>query len=176
MKLLKTFYLVIFLFLALNFINAQGFGVRAGANFSSLSNTHPSSQTGVYAGAYKQIRVIPKLLFIQPEVQFSKQGFSTKFNNADLNYINVPILAKVFLLKMFSFETGPQFGFMTNKSTTGIIKSDINTFEKAWAYGMQFRLPLGFSIDGRYITGFNDIIKNSGSKSRVFQLGAGFKF
>lgn len=173
MKLLKTSFFVLFFALIANSVNAQGWGVRAGVNFSNLSSSDADTQIGAYAGLYKQFGIIPKLLFIQPEVQYSKQGFDTDAKNYDLHYIQVPVLAKLYFLKIISVETGPQFGFLVNDNGND---EDFNTFDPAWAFGLNFNLPLGLSIGGRYISSFNDVIDNSGSKNQVFQIGAGLKF
>ena len=158
---------------------AQGFGARAGINISAVTNGNLGkikTDTGYYLGVYKEISIVPKLFYVQPEVQFSKQGFNTSTSDFDMSYVHVPVLAKVYALKMFSFETGPQFGF---KISDNLKDSDLNKFkdfDTAWAFGMSFNLPLGLSINGRYIGSFNEVIKSTNSKNKVIQLGASFTF
>jgi hypothetical protein len=179
MKILKTICILTLFFLATNSIVAQGWGARAGINFSSASNGDlgkTSGQTGGYLGVYKEISILPKLLFIQPEVQFSKQGFNTNTTDFDLNYIQVPVLAKVYALKIVSFEAGPQFGFKISDKIDGPQNPDFNSFDMAWAVGMSFNLPLGLSLNGRYISSFNEATKSDGHKNEVIQLGASFTF
>ncbi|MBC7846229.1 MAG: PorT family protein [Flavobacterium sp.] len=176
MKLLRTFFFAIFIFLAGHSIHAQGWGIRGGANFSTLSDSDVKSQTGFYGGLYKQFGIVPKLLYIQPELQFSSQGFETETGSTDLNYIQVPILARLYVLKLFSFETGPQFGFLISDKTSGPINPDYNTFNTSWAFGMSINLPLGLFIDGRYITGLSELTENTSSKNQVIQVGAGIRF
>lgn len=178
MKILKTSFFVLFFSLMLNSVNAQGWGVRAGANFSTLSGgeNNIDSQTGYYLGLYKQLEIIPKLLYIQPELQYSKQGYQTSVNDYDLTYIQVPIVAKLYLVKILSIETGPQFGFLVGDSTNAAFKPDYNTFETAWDFGLGINLPFGLSIEGRYITSLNDVSDNINGKNQVFQIGAGLKF
>ncbi|MES2574809.1 MAG: porin family protein [Bacteroidota bacterium] len=176
MKLLKTSFFVLFFSLILNSANAQGWGVRAGVNFSTLSSSDADPQIGAYAGLYKQFGIVPKILFIQPEVQYSKQGFDTDAKNYDLHYIQVPIVAKLYFLKIISVETGPQFGFLVNDNIDDLDGFEVNTFDPAWNFGLNFNLPLGLSIGARYIASFNDLVDNSGSKNQVIQVGAGLKF
>lgn len=179
MKLLKTSLFVLFLFLAVNAANAQGWGVRAGVNISNVSGNdigNIENQIGGYAGLYKQFGIVPKILFIQPEVQYSKQGFNTDEKDYNLNYIQVPVVAKLYFLKIISVETGPQFGFLVSDNADSSDGFEFNTFDPAWNFGLNFNLPLGLSIGARYIASFNDVIDDSGIKNQVIQVGAGFKF
>ncbi|WP_185963933.1 porin family protein [Flavobacterium restrictum] len=180
MKLAKPFLIAILFLLAANVATAQGWGVRAGVNLASASNGSfgkTDIRTGGYLGVYKEMTIISKLLFIQPEVQFSKQGFNTKTTDFDLDYIQVPVLAKVYLAKVVSFETGPQFGFKISDKVSGSNNNpDFNTFDTAWAGGFSFNFPMGLAINARYITSFTDVIKYDSHKSQVIQLGASFTF
>lgn len=174
MKLLKTSFFVLFFSLIVNSANAQSWGIRAGANFSNLSNSDNSdSQTGYYAGVYRQFGIIPDLLYIQPELQFSKQGFDTNIKNVDLNYVHVPIVARLYILKLLSFETGPQFGYLVSDNTDG---ADFNEVDTSWDFGLSINLPFRLSIDARYITGLNELIDGTDSKNQVIQVGASFRF
>jgi hypothetical protein len=173
MKLLKTSFFVIFFSLFLNSANAQ-WGVRAGANFSTVSGSdfNANSQTGYYAGVYRQFGIIKDLLYIQPELQFSKQGFDTDIKSFDLNYIHLPIVARIYVLKLLSFETGPQFGVLVSDNADG---ADFNSTDTCWDFGMSINLPFRLSIDARYVTGLTEL-NNSGSKNQVVQVGASFRF
>lgn len=174
MKSLKVLLFSLF-FVAVSYTaNAQKFGIRAGANFSNvdLENFNTSSSTGLYVGVYKEMTLIKSLLFIQPEVQYSQEGFETNISDVKIDYLTVPILAKIYALKLLSFETGPQFGFLVNDDDF----SDANSFIPSWAFGMSLNLPLGLSINGRYITGLNDTYDGLSGKNEVFQIGAAFQF
>jgi hypothetical protein len=174
MKLLKTSFFVLFLSLIVNSAQAQDWGIRAGANFSTLSNSvDTSSQTGYYAGVYRQFGIVPDLLYIQPELQFSKQGFDTNISSVDLNYIHLPIVARIYIMKLLSFETGPQFGVLVSDNADNY---DFNSLDTSWDFGMSINLPFRLSIDARYITGLIELIEGSDSKSQVIQVGASFRF
>lgn len=176
MKIFKPLLVVLFITLNINLAGAQGWGVRAGANYSTVSSSETDSKIGAYAGLYKQITILPKLLYIQPEIQVSNQGYTTKTNDYNLNYIQVPVLARLYFLKIVSIETGPQFGFLVSDKTDGPTNPNYETFDSAWATGLTFNLPLGFSLDARYVASFTDLSDASGVKNEVFQFGAGFKF
>lgn len=160
-----------------NAANAQkSWGIRAGANFSNVSESNTDMQTGIYAGLYKQFGLVSKLLYIQPELQFSSQGFDTKTTSTELNYFQVPVLARLYILKAFSLETGPQIGFLVSDKTSGAVNPDYNTFDTSWAVGMSINLPLGLFIDTRYIAGLSDLADNVTSKNQVIQVSAGLRF
>jgi hypothetical protein len=187
MRSLKILLLSAFIGLVSNAASAQAFGVRAGVNISTISGDYydSSTQTGYYAGIYKEIPVVKDIFFIQPEIQYSSQGFSNNIGDYTLDYITVPVLAKVYVVKLLSFETGPQFGFKIGDKSdpnSPLIDPDFDyeTFDPAWAFGASLNLPFGLSINTRFISSFNSVFKegdyNSEGKSQVFQVGAAFQF
>lgn len=178
MKSLKILLLSIFLIATSSVIKAQSWGVRAGANISDISGKglDTSAKTGLYVGLYKEIPLVKSLLFIQPEVQYSQEGFSVdNAKDTKIDYLTVPILAKIYVVKLLSFETGPQFGF---KVADNVDYTDVNSFVPSWAFGTSLNLPLGLSINARYISGLDDTFDNPSlsGKNQVFQIGAAFQF
>lgn len=174
MKSLKIVLVSALMMLISNSVFAQKFGIRAGANISDVSlNIDTSTKTGLYVGVYKEIPVIKSLLFIQPEVQYSQEGFSVDEDDVKLDYLTVPVLAKVYVVKLLSFETGPQFGFLVNDN---VDYTDVNSFAPSWAFGTSLNLPFGLSINARYIAGLDDTFENLSGKNEVIQVGAAFQF
>ncbi|PKB17029.1 porin family protein [Flavobacterium sp. 5] len=186
MKSLKIVLLGAFIMLVSNTVSAQKWGIRAGANISDVNvdGLDTSSKTGLYVGIYKEIPLIKSLLFIQPEVQYSQEGFKTKgVEDTKIDYLTVPILAKIYVAKIVSFETGPQFGFKISDNINKTF-ADVKDFVPSWAFGASLNLPLGLSINARYISALNDNfeVKNGlnntfdSGKNQVFQIGAAFQF
>ncbi len=184
MKSLKILLLSAFFTLGASTVSSQSWGIRAGANISDISGSkeNTTAKTGLYVGVYKEIPLIKSLLFIQPEVQYSQEGFETKgFEDTKIDYLTVPILAKIYVAKIVSFETGPQFGF---KVSDNVDYADPKSFVPSWAFGASFNLPLGLSINARYISALSDTfdVKNGldndfdSGKNQVFQIGAAFQF
>ena len=176
MKSLKILLFSVFAVAVSMTANAQGFGIRAGANFSDITGTgfDTKVKTGLYVGVFKEIPLVKSLLFVQPEIQYSQEGFDSDIENVEIDYISVPILAKVYALKLLSFETGPQFGFPISDNLYNV---DPESFVTSWAFGMSLNLPLHLSINGRYIAGLTDAVDAIDSnKSQVFQVGAAFRF
>jgi len=175
MRSLKILLLGAFLMLLSNTVSAQKWGIRAGVNISDINSDgwDSDAKTGLYVGAYREIPLVKSLLFIQPEVQYSQEGFSTNVDDVKVDYLTVPVLAKIYVAKLLSFETGPQFGFAVNDNVN---YADTNSFVPSWAFGTSLNLPLGLSINARYISGLNDTFDGVTGKNQVFQVGAAFQF
>lgn len=181
MRSLKILLLSAFIVLVSNAASAQAWGIRAGANISDISGDgfDTNAKTGLYVGVYREIPLVKSLLFIQPEIQYSQEGFSTEFlgntNDTKIDYLTVPVLAKIYVVKLLSFETGPQFGFVVSDN---VDYTDVNSFVPSWAFGTSLNLPLGLSINARYITGLDDTFESPAlsGKNQVFQIGAAFQF
>ncbi len=178
MKSLKFLLVGTFIVLLSNSASAQAWGIRAGVNISDVNvkGFNTDAKTGLYVGAYKEIGLVKSMLFIQPEVQYSQEGFDTNIDHVKVDYLTVPILAKLYVVKLLSFETGPQFGFKVADNASDYLNYDANSFVPSWAFGTSLNLPLGLSINARYITGLNDTFDGVSGKNQVFQVGAAFQF
>ncbi|WP_298222258.1 porin family protein [Flavobacterium sp.] len=182
MKVLKIVLLGMCVAAAIPSAQAQKFGVRAGLTIANVSGDGFGSDvkplTGVYAGVFKEITIVPELFFLEPEVQYSMQGFKTNDTNYSIGYINVPVLAKVYILKTLSLEAGPQVGFKINDNFPDSAGDDtkIETIDTAIAGGIGLNFPIGLSINARYAMGLSDIVKDVDGKNQVIQVGAAFKF
>ena len=181
MKVLKIIFLTACFLTVSQTITAQKIGVRAGLNVSRITNGNTDPKTSFYAGVFKEFAVVPLIFFIQPEVQYSSQGYKVKTGfgagggDVTLNYINVPVMAKVYVLKLLSLEAGPQFGFKINESYPSGVTGKAETFDPAIAAGIGLNFPLGLGINARYVKGFNNAVKNQPGMTEVIQLGASLK-
>ena len=97
-----------------------------------------------------------------------------------IDYLNIPVLAKLYLVKGLSLEAGPQFGFKLNEShdsdNSSITTNEVNKFDTALALGATFNLSGGIFIFGRYTYSLNEVVKDTDAKNKVLQAGIGFKF
>ena len=185
MKIVKIFCVFLFVLTMSNNTVAQGLGIRAGANFATVSGgdiPEVGAITSFYAGVYYQMSLVKDLLYLQPELQYSSQGFSSKQTGESvdysMDYIAVPILAKIYVIKIFSFEAGPQFGFNISDSfdTSNSKGYTVETFDPAMALGFNINLPFGLSLDARYVYSFTETVTNTSEKNQVIQAGLGLKF
>jgi Outer membrane protein beta-barrel domain len=174
-------------------------GIKGGLNFANLDVSNSSaaynSRTGYHAGAFLLVKL--SKIGIQPEILFSRQGTSTKFNSSDLNanydYINIPVILKFYTIGGLNIQVGPQIGFLAgansdkpNFDLTGKLISITNTDIKdqvkgsdfSAALGLGWDAPFGLTIDARYNLGLTNV-NNSGSnndvKNQVIQVSLGFK-
>lgn len=179
------------------------FGPKAGVSFANLSKgsdfNDAKMRTAFHVGAVAEIKFNDKFS-LQPEVLYSAQGseITRGTNNAYVtstiknDYINIPIMAKYYIVEGFSIEAGPQVGFLMKSETestanvAGIsaggkvdTKSNFNSTDFGVNFGLAYDLPQGFFINGRYNLGLTDVVKdNKGDavKNNVIQVGVGYKF
>ena len=183
------------------------FGPKAGVNFSNISGQdNAEMKTGFHVGAVAEIKFNEKFS-IQPEVLYSAQGAKYEYfvgNNklADatqsLDYINIPIMAKYYIVDGFSVEAGPQVGFLTKAEskfenavtgsslTSGDNKDNFKSVDFGVNFGLAYDLPSGLFINARYNLGLSKIAEDvtvgnttvsaPDHKNSVIQVGLGYKF
>lgn len=203
MKLFKLFSVSALMLGAVAASNAQeasnadsmspSFGVKGGVNFATVTGNDvdsPDSRTSFHVGVVAEFP-LADIFSIQAEALYSGQGFDFDFEGPDgdkvelqLDYINVPVLAKVYVTKGLSIEAGPQFSFLVNEEVDLNPNSDdgdfdmdeAETFEFGVAAGLTFQTDMGLFATGRYNVGLTEIYKDVDAKNSVFQLGIGYKF
>lgn len=159
-------------------------GVKAGANFANVSDVDDlSSKTGFQAGIFAGIKFTDKV-GIQADVLYSQQGAKFDSGKFDLNYVNIPVVLKYYLVQGLNIQAGPQFGFIiddkiysdafgTNSIDANAEKSDVSA-----VLGAGYDFPFGIRIDARYNFGLTDVSKtdNFKGKNNVFSLALGYSF
>lgn len=180
-------------------------GIKAGPNFAKIdANTSAGenykNRTGFHGGGFVLVKFAK--FGIQPEVLFSKQGSKVSFDYVGIargtseityNYINIPIMFKLYTVAGINLQVGPQFGFLsggeakstvstyTTPVTTSTITDDAKDIAKSSDFslglGLGWDLPLGITVDARYNLGLSDNGKDSTDeqKNQVFQLSLGYK-
>ena len=170
------------------------FGIKGGVNFSTFSGdgfsdfNDESARTAYHLGLLAEVPVSDRFS-VQPEVLYSAQGFDIirREDNADikhqLDYVNIPVLAKFYLTDGFSLEAGPQLGFIVNDQI-GDGDNDVNFYDDG-RNDLDVSLGLGasykfnnFFLYGRYNAGLTDIYDRQGAdaKNSVVQAGVGLLF
>ncbi|AKK74174.1 opacity protein [Chryseobacterium gallinarum] len=163
------------------------FGLKAGLNISSVSNSDMNSKAGFYGGVFANIPVAQDFS-VQPEVLYSGMGAKAKANSdvkLNLDYIAVPVMFQYNALPNLYLEAGPQFSFLINskvKYPSGSIdaKDAHKTFDFGLGLGAGYYFTPNIGVNVRYVAGLTDIAKNriggDSSKNGVFQLGLAYKF
>lgn len=174
------------------------FGPKAGLNFANLSGVDNSEmKTSFHVGAVAEIKFNEKFS-VQPEIVYSAQG--TKNNTTvpvlgevkttlNHDYINIPVLAKYYIVDGFSVEAGPQIGFLVkaeakvesgDNSVTEDTKNNFKSTDFGLGLGLAYDLPMGLFVNARYNLGLSDVRENTSNgdaiKNNVIQVGVGYKF
>ncbi|WP_336962093.1 porin family protein [Chryseobacterium contaminans] len=164
------------------------FGLKAGLNVSSFTESGWNSKAGFYAGAFANIPVAQDFS-VQPEVLYSGMGAKAKADSdvkANLDYIAVPVMFQYNALPNLYLEAGPQFGFLVGakvkyKSNSVDVKDETKGFDFGLGLGAGYYFTQNIGVNVRYVAGLTDIAKDrpSGSdsnKNGVFQVGLAYKF
>lgn len=176
---------------------------KVGMNVASLTDEDGTkARVGFTAGAELGYQ-ITKNFALTGALMYSQQGAKTDFDELNgtmkLDYINIPILANVYVAKGLAVKAGFQPAFNVNKEiTAGGVSMDIeDAYEKGTGQRIKvntfdFSIPMGLSyeinglvLDARYNLGLSKIIdgfKYEGvkvqpdDKNSVFQFTIGYKF
>ena len=202
---------------------------KIGGNISWLSNTpnlplgdvddreielKKSPIVGALIGAEAEYQ-LANMFSLAAGVNFSMQGsgwkdydekigdvkYEIKDTKLNLYYINVPVVANVYLFKGFAVKAGVQVGFLVkaNRELSATVKDENNDWNMSTKYDESFTseckkvdvaIPMGVSyqvptipivIDARYNLGLTKVNKESEEgykdfKNNVIQLTVGYKF
>ena len=180
-----------FLTLGLTSISVQAqtlhYGIKAGYNAAKIGGDveHAKTLDAFHVGLLAEIELTDKFS-IQPEVLYSAQG--TKYNSSrksQIDYVNVPILAKYYLIDGLSIEAGPQIGFLTKsedklRGTTVDYKEITKDIDFSLPVGLAYRCSINIFASVRYNFGLSNFNDQSGShykmNHQVFQASLGYRF
>jgi hypothetical protein len=187
MKIIKAFLVIVsfsFLSFAANAQASVSIGVKGGLNFANVNasqsaGTTYNNRTGYHFGAYTLFKL--GKIGIQPEVLFSKQGtkysYSTTNVDANFDYVNIPVIFKLYTVAGINLQLGPQIGFLSGGDVKSTTSSGLSSTQGAAnfvkgsdisiAMGAGWDLPLGLSVDARYNLGVSNNNNVSGSSSNV---------
>jgi len=153
------------------------------ANLTEFKDTDP--RIGVVAGVEGEYQA-SDIISVSAGVLYSMQGAKGNIGNSNdatnrLDYINVPIMANVYVVKGLAVKLGVQPGFnVSNK----IKKNNLNAVDNSIkAQSVDVSIPVGlsyeysnFQLDARYNWGVSKALKWSDAKNSVFQITLGYKF
>ncbi|MFN3802099.1 porin family protein [Belliella pelovolcani] len=168
-----------------------GFGIRGGANFfnfggSDASNNDYDNRVGFHGGLYANM-FLGSRIALEPGVYYSIKGTQNDdFANsrAILNYVDVPLLLRLYLSDGLNVFGGPQASFLTGSrfegdffgssfsyETDAITKTDLG-----FVVGIGYNLPKGLNIQGSYDYGTSPVFKDSDAAiyNRGFKLSLGY--
>ena len=153
------------------------------ANVTEFKDSDP--RIGLVAGIEGEYQV-SDIFSLSAGALYSMQVTKYNFGNYTdatnrLDYINVPIMANVYVVKGLAVKLGVQPGFnVSNK----IKLNNLDAFENPFkAQSVDVSIPVGVSyeynniqLDARYNWGISKAYKNFDAKNSVFQITLGYKF
>ncbi|WBL23585.1 MULTISPECIES: porin family protein [unclassified Zunongwangia] len=179
---------------------AWNFGIKGGVNFANFTGddfSSDNSRTSFNVGVLAEIPIADRFS-IQPEVLYSGQGYEiyendqSNFLDVDdnveyqLDYVSVPVLAKIYLVDGLSIQAGPTFNWKVNEEIDYEPTQDggdidnpypgAEDFEFGGAAGLEYKFNNGFFIQGRYTYGFSETFEDLDIHNSVIQAGVGFMF
>ena len=160
------------------------------ANLTDMKDSDP--RVGLVAGVEGEYQV-SDIFSISAGALYSMQGAKSTSAlgqsataTTKLDYINVPIMANVYVVKGLAVKLGIQPGFKVSST----VKTDLNTSigsttgsRDIKAQSVDFSIPVGvsyeysnFQLDARYNLGLTKVFENGKDKNSVFQITLGYKF
>ena len=197
----KEFRTILVFFLAIMaFQNstAQRWGVKTGANLTTIRTDEQSidynAKVAFFLGVLAEFEVADRV-YIQPELFFSQQGAnyytptcflcpSGPSGKVNLNYLNIPVMAKFKLSDAFFIEAGPQAGILLSAKwkedgqAREDIKDEIKSTDFGAGLGVGFEFDSGLFLGARFNYGFNNIseLANTNIHNSVLSLSIGWMF
>ena len=162
---------------------------KVGLNIADITDIDDSkTRAGVVAGAELEYHVSP-MFGISGGLLYSMQGCKGKEEGVEAtiknDYLNIPILANVYVAPGLALKAGVQPGFKVSSKATakaGGVTATTDIDSDAFK-SFDFSIPVGVSyeymnicLDARYNIGVTKIADNTSCKNSVFQLTLGYKF
>ncbi len=151
-------------------MNAQSFGVKAGADFATAKADFDGfkvseNETGFYLGVFTKIKV-SESFNVRPELNY--------IGIKDLDQIQVPLLAEFGLSEKFNAVFGPSIGFILNT------EEGEKSLNLGAALGLSYNISSKFLVEARYVLGLSNLVEDNefdaSLKLSSFQVGIGYQF
>lgn len=170
-----------------------GLGLRAGANFfnfggDDVSGNEYNNRIGYHVGLYNSF-FLGNSLAIEPGVFYAVKGTQNDDlvnSRAILNYVDIPVLLRLYLTDGLNVFGGPQISFLTDSrfegdlfgSTVSFDTEAVNNTDFGLLLGLGYNLPRGLNLQASYNYGLSPVFKNSNVDvyNRGFQLSLGVTF
>lgn len=190
---MKKILIVASLILAFATAKAQsevgGFSVRpmVGMKIGMMTNADDSDpRIGFVVGTELEYQATD-LLGLSAGLLYSQQGCKVDDNGTlKLDYINIPLLANVYVAKGFAVKLGLQPGFLINDkakvSDSGVsVETGLGDLSKNFVLSVPVGISYEFSniqLDARYNWGVTHALSAEGesSNSSAFMITVGYKF
>ncbi|MHB1145986.1 MAG: porin family protein [Lutibacter sp.] len=194
---MRTLIIIVAFVLSYN-INAQStqkaaedssFGIKGGYNLASVRNSdgdETDQRPGFHIGFFGESS-LNNFLAIETGLTYSQQGYKIENSSYRLtqkiDYINLPLMLKLYPTKVFYLEAGPQIGYAISHKEeieTFVIDNtntyEPNSFDWGLNFGVGFKSETGIILGARYQYGLGKIYEETSDYNNVLQLSLGFEF
>lgn len=157
---------------------------KVGINIATLTDLNDIGKSRVdFVGGVEGEYQVSDLFSISAGLLYSRQGYKIEdfeyngdFVTADWSpsYLNIPILANVYVVKGLAIKAGVQPGIMVGNDNVGDMA---NTFDFSIPVGLSYELStVPLVLDARYNWGLTKVFDGFKPKNSVFQITIGYKF
>ncbi|MFW5526839.1 MAG: porin family protein [Prevotella sp.] len=171
---------------AQNAVGSFSLQPKAGISIADMTDTQGTTSRIGFVGGLEGEYQASDIFSLSLGVNYSQEGFKMKNsdNKIKLDYINVPILANVYLTKGLAVKVGAQPGFNVGNSVT-VDGNTMSSSKKDYdgIKSVALSIPVGLSyeisnvvLDARYNWGVTKAFDGLDSKNSVFQVTIGYKF
>lgn len=159
---------------------------KVGLNIATLTDIDNSKSCVDFAGGLEAEYQATDIFSLSAGLIYSRQGFkmddtkiagfTVKGDSWSPSYLNIPVLANVYVVKGLAVKFGVQPGFMVDKDDAG---DAVKTFDFSIPVGLSYEFPtVPVVLDARYNWGVTKVIDagDDSPKNSVFQITLGYKF
>ena len=202
-RTLAAFVMLTLLFSAPSLAQTVQGGIKGGMSFSTLDGlgevigdlpqVNTESRINWVAGVFVKVNLgnffafQPEVLYVRKGAKLAATGLFTESITYNLNYIDIPLLARVQMSRGSGlyFLAGPSIGLNVTANAeneagdTEDVKDGINTSDMGLVIGAGFDLA-HILLEGRYTQGLSNIFKDAPAevsvKNRAVSLLFGIRF
>lgn len=170
-------------------------GIKAGLNLANI-NTRPSyilfspeMKLDFHAGVFVDLSLnnnakIWNFFSLQPEVNYSRQGFAVNGHAINLDYVVGLLMLKVHVYQNIHVEVGPFASYLLSVSPSSTVISEKNIKlsdlkggkDVGAAVGLGYDFTFGLTAGARYLYGFSDVANNLYWTNNVIAVSLGWRF
>lgn len=174
---MKRIFTILVAVLLLGSISAQAqfkYGVKGGLNLAKINSTDPvvvySNRTGFHGGFMAEIKL--PIVGIEVDALYSQTGSKVDIQGAvnDLknSYIAIPVVAKLYFLKVLNFQVGPTFSWLASTNIKDIDpQGQLTSDDLQIVFGVGAELAM-LHASLRYNLGVKDV--NASTTTQSFDL------
>lgn len=176
---------------------------KVGVDLATITADDSKYKFGLAAGIEGQYQ-LNNWFGLSAGLMYAQQGAKVKNYDvkANLEYLNIPVMAKFYVTKGLSLNAGLQLGFLTKAKAKASgdyyleningqrvqeldIKSNCNKVDLSIPLSIAYEFENGLTFEARYATGLTNVGKNANetgnysylkNKNDVFMLTVGYKF